>query len=1130
VPTHDRAIDDNPVWYQDAVIYEIHIRAFSDGDGDGIGDFKGLTSKLDYLEGLGVTAIWLLPFYPSPLRDDGYDTSDYYSIHPMYGTMRDFKEFLKAAHQRGLRVITELVLNHTSDQHEWFQRARRAKAGSAARKFYVWSDTPNRYQDARIIFKDFEASNWSWDPVAKAYYWHRFYAHQPDLNFDNPDVQKALLDVVDYWFGLGVDGLRLDAVPYLFEREGTNCENLPETHDFLRMLRRHIDQHYDDRMLLAEANQWPEDAAAYFGRGDECHMAFHFPLMPRMFMSLQMEDRFPIIDILGQTPTIPERSQWAMFLRNHDELTLEMVTDEERDYMYQVYARDPTARINLGIRRRLAPLLENDRRKIELMNVLLFTMPGTPVLYYGDEIGMGDNHYLGDRNGVRTPTQWSADRNAGFSRSNPQKLYLPIIIDPEYHYEALNVETQEHNHASLLWWVKRLIAVRKHSKVFGRGGIEFLYPDNSKILAFVRTYRDERVLVVVNLSRHPQTVELDLSACAGSVPEEVFGRTRFAMIKDAPYVLTLGAHGYYLFNLIPEAPDTVVSAERPMPELGTIPAWGAVLQPKLTAKLEREVLPFYLPSCRWYSGKARPLQQITIAEDLPVGDGASVTHLLLLDCHYLEGQPETYLLSLAFVPDEESADTVKGQPQGAIARLTVDKQAGYLRDGIYDERFRRQLLLTIGKRQRIKGAYGELVGHPGKALRPLLGEIESLASHSQLLKAEQSNSSALFSNRLYFKLYRRMEGGVNPDIEVTQVLTEERGFPNVPPFAGALEYQKKGSEPTAVALLQGCIANQGDAWKYTLDELERYIERVLSKAQEPTDPLDPSLSPLAVAYRELPGVLLELIGGVYLKMAALLGRRTAELHHALSTDHDHPAFTPEPFTQLYQRSIFQSMQSYTRRVLQQLQKQLKSLPEAARVKAAEVLKREPEIIDRFKAVLKQNRTGARTRIHGDYHLGQVLTTGDDLIIIDFEGEPARPLSERCSKRSVLRDVAGMLRSFHYASHTALRHHAELRQKDTGMLEPWLEFWHRYVGGVFLRSYLDTAGDAVFVPQDLEETDILLNAFLLHKAMYELHYEMNSRPDWVMTPLAGITEMLKLEGSAPLIVEIQKAYPLGLPSP
>ncbi|MFO7460266.1 MAG: maltose alpha-D-glucosyltransferase, partial [Desulfatiglandales bacterium] len=501
-----------PLWYKDAVIYQVHVKAFCDSDGDGVGDFKGLTSKLDYLQDLGVTAIWLLPFCPSPMKDDGYDIADYMGIHPEYGTLGDFRVFLREAHRRNLSVITELVVNHTSDQHPWFQKARRARSGNRWRDFYVWSDTPDLYKETRIIFQDFETSNWSWDRVAKAYYWHRFYSHQPDLNYENPQVQSAILKVLDHWLDMGVDGLRLDAVPYLYEREGTNCENLPETHAFLKRMRAHVDGKFENRMLLGEANQWPEDASAYFGEGDECHMAFHFPLMPRMFMAIRMEDRFPIVDILAQTPTIPEVCQWAIFLRNHDELTLEMVTDEERDYMYRVYAQDPRARINLGIRRRLAPLLANNRRRIELMSSLLCSMPGTPVLYYGDEIGMGDNVYLGDRNGVRTPMQWSADRNAGFSRSNPQKLYLPIIIDPEYHYETINVEAQQANHQSLLWWMKRLIALRKRFKPFCRGAIDFLDPENYKILAFIRRYEEEQVLVVANLSRFVQYVELDLSA------------------------------------------------------------------------------------------------------------------------------------------------------------------------------------------------------------------------------------------------------------------------------------------------------------------------------------------------------------------------------------------------------------------------------------------------------------------------------------------------------------------------------------------------------------------------------------------------------------------------------------------
>src|ERR1051326_3619003 len=566
----------DPLWYKDAVIYELHVKTFCDSDGDGIGDFRGLIGKLDYLQELGITAIWLLPFYPSPLRDDGYDIADYFDVNPNYGTLDDFRGVLAGVHARKLRVITELVINHHSDQNPWFPKTRRAvavnevadrgRAGAtsqstdiaslgysddelAYKDFYVWSDTPDKYRDARIIFKDFETSNWSWEPVAKAYYWHRFYSHQPDLNFDNPAVHDAVEKVCDFWLSMGVDGLRLDAVPYLYEREDTNCENLPETHEYLRKLRAHVDAKFTNRMLLAEANQWPEDAAAYFGQGDESHMSFHFPLMPRMFMALQMEDRFPIIDIMEQTPAIPENCQWAMFLRNHDELTLEMVTDEERDYMYRVYATDPQARINLGIRRRLAPLLANSRRKIELLNTLLFSMPGTPIIYYGDEIGMGDNFYLGDRNGCRTPMQWSPDRNAGFSRANPQQLYLPVTIDPEYHYEAVNVENQQKNLSSLLWWMRRVIAMRKNYRAFSRGSLEFLLPENAKVLAFLRRVEDEAVLVVVNLSRFAQPAELNLAKYSGCVPMEVFSRNRFPAIRKSRYPLTLGPHAYYWFIL-----------------------------------------------------------------------------------------------------------------------------------------------------------------------------------------------------------------------------------------------------------------------------------------------------------------------------------------------------------------------------------------------------------------------------------------------------------------------------------------------------------------------------------------------------------------------------------------------------
>ncbi|MGE5195356.1 MAG: maltose alpha-D-glucosyltransferase, partial [Deltaproteobacteria bacterium] len=626
----------DPLWYRDAIIYEVHVRAFCDAAGDGYGNFRGLTQKLEYLQNLGITAIWLLPFYPSPQRDDGYDIADYASINPQYGSLDHFREFLDQAHERGIRVITELVVNHTSDQHPWFQRARRAPPGTPERDFYVWNDTPEKYRDARIIFKDFESSNWSYDPVAHAYYWHRFYSHQPDLNFDNPAVWQALLPVVDFWFEMGVDGLRLDAVPYLFEREGTNCENLPETHGFLKALRSHVDEKFPCRMLLAEANQWPEDAVAYFGQGDECHMAFHFPVMPRLFMAMHMEDRFPVVDILDQTPTVPATCQWALFLRNHDELTLEMVTDEERDYMYRAYAHDRQARVNLGIRRRLAPLLGNNRRRIELMNGLLFSLPGTPVIYYGDEIGMGDNIYLGDRNGVRTPMQWSADRNAGFSRANPQKLYLPIIIDPEYHYEAINVEAQQNNPSSLLWWTKRLIGQRRQHKAFGRGTIEFLHPENRRILAFFRQYEDEQLLVVANLSRFVQYVELDLSKHAGFLPVELFGGTPFPRITAAPYLMTLAPHSFYWFAL---APQEVADGSRTGPVMRKEPAelliardWQHLFSNSGIRQLEVALRLWF--DREEIAGPRRTLRSVRLREAFRLPYGETAAYLAIVDAEF----------------------------------------------------------------------------------------------------------------------------------------------------------------------------------------------------------------------------------------------------------------------------------------------------------------------------------------------------------------------------------------------------------------------------------------------------------------------------------------------------------------
>ena len=708
MPYNDPMATD-PLWYKDAILYEVHVRAFADSNGDGMGDFHGLTQKLDYLQDLGVTAIWMLPFFPSPWRDDGYDIADYTTIHSAYGTLRDFQVFLREAHRRDLRVITEVVINHTSDQHAWFQRSRRAAPNSKWRDFYVWSDTPEKYQEARIIFKDFETSNWTWDPVAKAYYWHRFYSHQPDLNFDSPLVRQAVFDVVDFWFEMGVDAFRLDAIPYLYERPNTNCENLPETHAFLKELRAHVDAKFPNRMLLAEANQWPEDAVQYFGDGDECHMCFHFPVMPRLFMATRMEDRYPIIEILQQTPPIPANCQWALFLRNHDELTLEMVTDEERDYMYRVYAQDRQTRINLGIRRRLAPLLGNDRRRIELMNALLMSLPGTPVLYYGDEIGMGDNIYLGDRNGVRTPMQWTGDRNAGFSSANPQKLFLPITNTPEYHYETLNVEAQQNNPNSLLWWTKRMLEHRKEYKAFSRGTIEFLYPANRKVLAFYRRYEQETILVVANLSRFTQHAALDLSAAKGMAPLEVFGGTELPVIGDTPYAITLGGHGFYWFSLTPKSSiQESIEAPGGARDLPVVPihSWSRPLDEGALAALI-DLLPDFLLTRRWYKSKDRKIRDIAFQDIIPIT--GTDTYVVLAQIDYTEGDPETYFLSVA-AAQNTSPDQARLADTAVVRLKAADGSEGVLYSALWDRGFSDSLITAIAKTRRFRGRHGDLAG------------------------------------------------------------------------------------------------------------------------------------------------------------------------------------------------------------------------------------------------------------------------------------------------------------------------------------------------------------------------------------------------------------------------------------
>jgi maltose alpha-D-glucosyltransferase/alpha-amylase len=1096
----------DPAWYRDAIIYEVRVRSFFDSNDDGIGDFRGLTGKLDYLQDLGVNAIWVLPFYPSPLRDDGYDIADYTDVHPDVGTLADLEELVAAAHRRGIRIITELVLNHTSDQHPWFKRARRAPPGSVERDFYVWSDTSDRYREARIIFKDFEHSNWSWDPVVKAYYWHRFYAHQPDLNFGSPAVREALLGVVDFWFDKGIDGLRLDAVPYLYEAEGTNCENLPETHAFIRELRAHVDSRYADKMLLAEANQWPEDASAYFGDGDECHMNFHFPLMPRMFMAIHMEDRFPLLDILAQTPQLPPSCQWALFLRNHDELTLEMVTDEERDYMYRAYAHDTAMRINLGIRRRLAPLVGNDRRKMELLTGLLLSLPGTPVLYYGDELGMGDNVYLGDRNGVRTPMQWSADRNAGFSRANPQRLILPVIIDPEYHYESLNAEAQQNNTNSLLWWTKRLIALRKRFRAFGRGSIEFLTPENHRVLAFVREHEGESVLVVANLSRFVQFVELDLARWRGTVPHELGGHTAFPPIGELPYLLTLGGHAFYWFALEPPtaAAEAATAYEPPVIECAS--AEGLLAGRGDDHHDERallaEALTLFATTRRWFRRRGRRLTGSRLVELVPLGD---VT-LALLEVEYATADRETYLMPLGLAPD--GAGGVRAPPAAGATIATLRTATGdvSLVDAVEESHGARALLDGVLARRQAATATGRVVatGPTGAGAEP----SPSYEGEPTNISAAHLNAAIRYGDQYLLKVFRRLEDGPSPQLELGAFLGVR--VPGMTPeIAGAIEYRRPRQEPNTLAVLQRYVPNEGTAWTQAREELGRFYERVLTESRGEVVPPRPRDSWSALAAAEPPPGLRALLGQ-YLEVAApLLGRRTAELHLALASSSDDPAFAPEPYSAFDRRSKYQSLRNLIGRTLRELRGHARTLPGGLAEPALLLVGSEARILRWLEPFLTRKVNGARIRTHGDLHLAQVLHTGKDYVFIDFDGGRSGRLTDRRRKRSALKDVAGILRSFHYAAAMALLDESVVREADRATVAPWSEIWRAWTGAAFLRGYLERTEGASFLPPTPEHLAPMLDILLVERAFLELSEELEAGQDTLAVPLEGLVQLLDL---------------------
>ena len=1102
-----------PLWYKDAIIYELHVRAFYDSNSDGSGDFRGLTQKLDYIQDLGVTAIWLLPFYPSPLRDDGYDIADYRNVHPAYGSLRDFKRFVRDAHARGLRIITELVINHTSDQHPWFQAARRAKPGSATRNFYVWSDDNRKYQGTRIIFCDTETSNWTWDPVAQAYYWHRFFSHQPDLNFDNPKVRQAVFRNMRFWLDMGVDGLRLDAVPYLCEREGASNENLPETHNVLKELRRWLDTHYDDRMLLAEANQWPDDVRPYFGDGDECHMAYHFPLMPRIFLGLRQEDRYPITDIMQRTPGIPETCQWALFLRNHDELTLEMVTDEERDYMYREYAADPRMRLNLGIRRRLAPLLDNSMVSLQLLYGILFSLPGAPVLYYGDEIGMGDNVFLGDRHGVRTPMQWSGDRNGGFSQADPQRLYAPVIMDPVHGYQAINVESQQRNPASLLWWMKRAIALRKQHRVFGRSQIAFLSPSNRKILAYVRHDATETILVVANLSRYVQPAALELADYRGLLPREMFGGTEFPPIEDEPYFLSLGPHAFYWFELLP-APETVVirqhqgpgaalQLEKSLPVLRIAAGWETIFAGAAGRRLSTDVFPVVLPLQRWFRGKARRIERVRLLDHAVWSQDAPPLLFALVEVTYAEGEPEQYTLFLGICDLQQAEALMHLEPGVIMARVRGPQGEGILHNALADAQACARLLDLVREQRQIATARGEIRGF---AAADTALETAASARDIRRIACEQSNSPIVYDSRYLLKLFRRLEPGLNPDLEVSRHLTHKAAFAHTPRFAGGIDYCGPDFPCATLAMLQDYVSDASSGWDYALDLLRRYYEDALG---QPTTPGAPDLSIthlLARARQPLPETAFVDIG-FYVFTAQKLGERTAEMHLALAHASKQPAFCPESMTLADLRRLAAALRERTEAALDHLHDHLDSIPKALHPQVRRVLEQRAPILERLRRIARIDREVTRIRCHGDYHLSQVLWVANNFVLFDFEGELALPLAERRRKQSPLKDVAGMLRSLSYASYAALFDVTDRRPDDFARLEPWANLWQQWTSIGFLQSYLQAADGASFIPRQTQHLAILLEAFLLDKALYELNYELNHRPDWLRIPLQGVTQLL-----------------------
>ena len=1116
----------DPLWYKDAVIYELHVRSFYDSDNDGYGDFQGLREKLPYLDSLGVNTLWLLPFLKSPLKDDGYDTADYFKVLPVHGDLDDFKAFLDEAHARGMRVITELVLNHTSDQHPWFQEAR--DPASDKHDWYVWSETDEKYEDVRIIFTDTEDSNWAWDQKAQKYYWHRFFSHQPDLNYDNPEVREKMKEVMFFWLDMGVDGLRLDAVPYLYEREGTTSENLPETIAYVKELRAAVEDRYGPgKVLLAEANQWPEDTLPYFGENAEgkstgVQMAYNFPIMPRMYMALRRENRRPLMEMIDLTNDIPDDAQWALFLRNHDELTLEMVTDEERDYMYHEYAADDRFRINAGIRRRLAPLLGGERRRIELMTALLFSLKGSPILYYGDEIGMGDDPFLGDRNGVRTPMQWSPDKNGGFSRAPHHKLFMPPINRGQYSYEFVNVENAEEDPHSLLHFTRRLIALRQqHKKIFGRGTFDLLSVENQAVLTFLREHEGEKILVVVNLSRFVQSVHIESNSdLAGLAPVELFGQSAFPPIEeDEDYHVTIGPHHFYWFKLVPEEEvqqtdsskrDLRVAEGGPddhrLPVLPVAEGLQNLLVPTMAKDRGPEqlesLLPDYITDQRWFGGKGESIEDVAI-EDAVRLQTDPVVYISVL--HVVQdGEDSFYTLPLMAAPEEDADAILEESPNAALAWLEIDDTG--TKKLVYDATVSLDFWETLfrwwqrgSKGRSLKGVYKAEPSDEAQGVEP---------KTIRLLSAEQSNTSAIVNDEYFVKIYRRLEQGTNPEKELLDHLTGV-DFTFCPRLHGTINFRRSKRQYT-LGVLQEALPVETDGWTYALSATSRFFDRV-ENSSFPREQARVSGAPANIEDwasdppRDISvPVWLEEVAPELISLARVLGVRTAEMHRALAQA-DAPDMRPEPAPEDAGETLANLLCSeleQTRSLLASHEEELSAeLPSDAAWRAAE---------DRISTLKTVDGPHDRIRVHGDYHLGQLLRGEGDFYILDFEGEPARPLTERRKRDNALRDVAGMLRSIEYAVLAAWEDHTDCSPDYT----PWIDALLRWSEVTFMNAYADTAGDADFLPPTPARYSYLWG-YLFQKAIYEVRYELNHRPGWAWLPLRGLRRLLHTDDPAPV---------------